>query len=84
MDLTGHKSPIDAVGQGGPDDFVVDFGSPSAGGNYVPALPPIADVVPALSTMADLDIFGKFEFCGEVYSSATSRHMAAFRTVFCR
>ena len=82
MDLTGCKSPMDAVRQGIPDDLNVEFGSPSAGGNYVPALPPIADVMPAQPTMADLEIFGKFEFCGEV-DSATSCHMVAFWTVFC-
>ena len=82
MDLTGCKTPMDAVGQLFPNDDDVEFGSPSSGGNYVPALPPIADVMPALPTVADLEIFGEFEFCLEV-DSATSRHMVAFRTVFC-
>ena len=45
---------MDAVGQGIPDDLAVEFGSPSAGGDYVPALPPIADIMPALPTVTDL------------------------------
>ncbi len=84
MDFTGRQSPMDAAGQGSPDDPDVELGSSSVGGLYVPALPPMADFLPAPpaleSTIAD-DEFGDFEFSGEP-DDATTRHMAAFRTVF--
>ena len=41
--MTGRKSLMDSVEQGSPDDHVVEVGSPGAGGNDVPALPPMAD-----------------------------------------
>ena len=88
MDLTGRESPMDVgVGQELPDDFDLLAGSPSPGGNYVPALPPIEGFMPPASptvapTVADLEIFGEFEFHGEL-DDAISRHMIAFRTVFC-
>ena len=68
MDLTGRESPMDVgVGQELPDDFDLLAGSPSPGGNYVPALPPIEGFMPPASptvapTVADLEIFGEFEF----------------------
>ena len=86
MDLIGRESPMDAVGQGSPDDIDLLIGSPSDGCDFVPALPPIADFMPdpptAAPTVADLEIFGEFEFSGDL-DSAISRHMIAFRTVFC-
>ena len=86
LKFTGNESPMamDAVEQGSPEDVFVVCG-PCGCGDYVPALPPIADLPP----MADLEevvpefIVGEFEFCGEV-DSATSCQMDAFLTVFCR
>ena len=46
--LTGCEFPMDAVDQGSLDDLVVEVGSPGADGDYVPALPPVVDLVPAL------------------------------------
>ena len=70
---------MDAVEQCSPDDHVVEVGAPCAGGNHVPALPPMADFEEAETEF----IFGKFEYGGEV-DSATSCHMNAFQTVFSR